>query len=87
MHVTLAADGVRVLERFPFSATEKRYRSRDLAAPRIDISKDSDGDPYYTCMLELPGGRRIAVAEGGHRPEVEAVLDALNASLASVRRE
>ena len=87
VRVTLTADGVLVRERFPFHAIEKRYRSRDLAAPRIDESKDSDGDPYFSCVLALPGGRRVAVAESGHRPEVEAALDALNASLASVRRD
>ena len=84
VRVTLTAGGVVVRERFPFSTMEKRYRSRDLAAPHIDERKDSDGDPYFVCELELPGGRRVAVAEGSHRPDVEAALDKLKESLASV---
>ncbi|HJU40630.1 MAG TPA: hypothetical protein VJ724_13750, partial [Tahibacter sp.] len=48
VHVALTPDGVIVRERFPFSTNEKRYLARDLAAPRIDDGKDSDGDPYYT---------------------------------------
>lgn len=84
VRVTLTADGVIIRERHPFSAMEKRYRSRDLAAPRVDVTADSDGDPYYTCVLELPGGRVVTVAEGSHRPDVEAVLDNLQKSLASV---
>ncbi len=84
VRVTLTAGGVVVRERLPFSTREKQYRSRDLAAPHIDERKDSDGDAYYACVLELPGGRRVVVAESSHRPEVEAVLDTLKASLASV---
>lgn len=84
VHVTLSIDGVLVRERYPFSSIEKRYRLRDLAAPRIEESKDSDGDPYYACVIELPGGGRVAVAEGSHRPDVEAVLAQLRTSLARV---
>ena len=84
VRVTLVAAGVIVCERFPFSTIEKRYRSRDLTAPRVEETKDSDGDPYYTCVLELPGGHAVTVAEGSHRPDVEAVFDHLKVSLASV---
>lgn len=79
VRVAVTRDAIVVRESFPLSRTEKRYLLRDLAPPRIDESKDSDGDTYYACVLDLPDGGRITVAESGYRPDVEAVLGALSA--------
>ena len=58
-------------------ARERRYRVSDVAVPEIAAGTDSEGDPYFKCLLTLPDGDALTVAEAHARPAVEAVRQRL----------
>jgi hypothetical protein len=86
LRVELSAEGVRVRERYPLRVDEKRYASRDLRGPRVEATRDSDGDAYFNAVLDLPGGRRVVVAESADRARIEQRCEELLASLRTVCR-
>src|SRR6185312_193946 len=53
----------------------------DLAGPEIVARTDSEGDPYFICLLALPDGEPLAVAEAHMRPAVETVRQRLLSAL------
>ncbi len=83
VRVSVSRRAVVARERWPWRARERRYRAADLAAPDVVAGTDSDGDPYFTCVLRLPGGESLTVAEAHARPEVEEVQQRLAAALAA----
>ena len=58
-------------------------RAADLAPPQVVAGTDSDGDPYFKCLLALPGGELLTVAEAHARQSVEDVQRRLAAALAA----
>jgi hypothetical protein len=70
---------VEVVSRGPFSATRWQGTVRDVANVKLEEGTDSDGDPYFRCLMTIPGWEPIAIAEGHQRAEVEAVRDRVNA--------
>jgi len=83
IRVGVSPPGVVVRERWPWRARERRYDAAALAAPTIVVGTDSDGDPYFKCVLTLPGGEALTVAESHARPPVEAVQRRLETALAA----
>jgi len=84
IRVTISPREVVVRERWPWRVRERRYRLGQVAVPDIVAGTDSEGDPYFKCMLALPDGDPLPVAEAHGRPQVEAVrlrlLSALGAA-------
>jgi len=74
----------RVLARevYAWSTRENRYAASDVFVPDVVEEKDSDGDPYFKCLLRLPDGRSLTVAESHSRPRMEARRAELLAALA-----
>jgi hypothetical protein len=83
IRVSVSPQGVVARERWLWRARERRYEAAALAAPAIVAGTDSDGDPYFKCVLTLPGGEALTVAEAHARPTVEAVQRRLEAALAA----
>jgi len=81
IRVTVSPEAVVARERWPWRARERRYRVGDVAAPDLVDGKDGDGDPYFKCLLALPDGSSLTVAEGNGRRSVEAVQQRLAAAL------
>jgi hypothetical protein len=83
IRVGVSPQGVVVRERWLWRARERRYAVAALAAPAIVVGMDGDGDPYFKCVLTLPGGEALTVAESHAWPPVEAVQQRLEAALAA----
>jgi hypothetical protein len=83
IRVGVSPQGVVVRERWLWRARERRYAVAALAAPATVVGTDSDGDPYFKCVLTLPGGEALTVAESHARPPVEAVQRRLETALAA----
>ncbi|UXI70129.1 hypothetical protein [Tahibacter amnicola] len=83
--VRVSASGVVVRERFPSRTRELRCHAADLSPPRIAAGRDSEGDPYFQCVLTLPDGREIVMAEGPDHSAVERVRTAYLAAIAGLR--
>lgn len=83
IRVSVSTAGVVTRERWPWRARERRFEAAALAAPAVVAEKDSDGDPYFKCLLTLPGGEILTVAEAHSRPAVEDVQRRLAAALAA----
>lgn len=66
---------VRLVRRGPVAASTWEGPPSDVLAVRLEEDTDSDGDPYFRCVLTIPGPETLIVAEGGRRAEVEARLD------------
>jgi hypothetical protein len=62
---------VLVQERFAWSARAHRFAATDLAMPEVVDEQDGDGDLYFKCLLRLPGGHEVIVAESSSRHKVE----------------
>ncbi|HSX60881.1 MAG TPA: hypothetical protein VLF18_11830 [Tahibacter sp.] len=86
VRIELSAEGLRVRERYPLRVDERRYLARDLSSPRIEATRDSDGDERFDAVLDLPGNRRVVVLESSDRASVERRCDELLASLRTVCR-
>ena len=81
LRVELAADGLRLRERYPLRAVETRYRTRDLAAPRVEPARDDDGDARYDGALELPGRRRVVLCSSADAGTAQRCCEDLTAGL------
>jgi hypothetical protein len=77
IRVTVSLRGVVTRERWLWRTRERRYRVSDVAVPEIAAGTDSEGDPYFKCLLTLPDGDALTVAEAHARPTVEAVRQRL----------
>jgi hypothetical protein len=79
LRVTFAGGRVEIIRRSPLRATRWEGSTRDVLDVRLDETTDSDGDPYFKCVLAIPGPERIVIAEGHDRATIEAVRDRVNA--------
>ncbi len=82
--IALIVDNGRatVQERWPHRTRTERFDAGMIAMPAIETGKDSDGDPYFRCILTTPSGHAVTIAEGNDRETVEAKRDRLLAALA-----
>ena len=79
--VSVAAGGVLAREIWLWRVREGRYAAADVFVPEVAAGTDSDGDPYFKCLLRLPDDRVLTVAGGHQRPQVEAARQRLLAAL------
>jgi hypothetical protein len=86
LRITLSMHGIEVTERYPLRCDSRRYRRRELRAPRLESRQDSDGDPLHVCLLDLPGRAPVIVAQGPDLVAVDAVRQQLDGSLNLVCR-
>jgi hypothetical protein len=84
IRVTVSARGVVARERWLWRTRERHYRAGRVAVPEIVARTDSEGDPYFICLLALPDGEPLAVAEAHMRPAVETVRQRLLSALGAV---
>src|SRR6185312_1248564 len=83
IRVSVSPQGVVARERWLWRVRDRRFDAAALAAPAIVVGTDSDDDPYFRCVLTLPGGEALTVAEAHARPTVEIVQQRLAAALAA----
>ena len=81
IRVTVSPRGVVVRKQWLWRARERNYRVSQVAVPEIVAGTDSEGDPYFKCLLMLPDGDPLPVAEAHGRPAVEAVRQRLLSAL------
>jgi len=79
--VSVAAGGVLVREIWLWRVRERRYAAADVFVPHVAASTDSDGDPYFKCLLWLPNGRVLTVAQGHQQWQIEVAHRHLLAAL------
>jgi hypothetical protein len=84
IRVTVSARGVVARERWLWRTRERHYRAGQVAVPEIVARTDSEGDPYFICLMALPDGEPLAVAEAHMRPAVETVRQRLLSALGAV---
>jgi hypothetical protein len=82
--VSVAPGGVVAREIWPWRVRESRHAAADLSVPDVVAGTDSDGDPYFKCLLRLADDRVLVVAEGHARENVEAARRRLQAALDAV---
>lgn len=82
LRVEFSAESVR--ERYPLRVGEPRCASRDLRGPRVEAARHGDDDAYFNAVLDLPGGRRVVVAESAGRAHSEQRREELLASVCAV---
>ena len=79
--VSVTAGRVLAREIWPWRVREGRHAAADVFVPDVVAGTDSDGDPYFKCVLRLPDDRVLTVAEGHERTRVEATRRRLLAAL------
>jgi len=73
---------VEAREGRPWHTETHRCAPADVTVLAVVETKDDEGDPYFRCDIELPGGKRVAVTESHARAEVEATRARLLKALA-----
>ncbi len=68
---------VTVSERWPFHGHTEQFDPDEIGAPILETGRDSEGDPYFCCVLTTPAGHAVSVAEGNDRETVEAARQKL----------
>ncbi len=66
--------------RSPLGAERRRVEARDVPAAVVVESKDSDGDPLFTCRVTLRDGTPLDLAEGPARESIEETSTRFNAA-------
>jgi hypothetical protein len=81
--ITVGPDGVVAREAWLWRARESRHAAADLSVPAVVEKKGSEGEVGYQCLLRLPNGRLLTVAEVTSRERADEVRGRLLAALAS----
>lgn len=79
VRATFAAGRVEIVRRGLFDAARWEGPVRSVADAMVEQGTDSDGDPYFRCLMTIPGLDRVTIAEGHDRSAIEAVRDRVNA--------
>ncbi len=83
LRVTFAAGRVEIVTRGPFRSMRWQGSIRDVIDAKLQEDTDSDGDPYFRCVLTMLGLQPLVIAEGHQRRTVEAIVD----RIAAIRAE
>jgi hypothetical protein len=75
-----ALGGLEVTWYAPFRRTRRRVDARQVGPAVVVECRDSDGDPYYVCRVQLADGTALDLSEGHHRPSIEHTADRFNLS-------
>jgi hypothetical protein len=83
VHITVESRMATIRETLPWSVREDIFSTRALKALPLKFERDSDGDPYYSCLIETPGGRKVLVGGSPDAAVAQALRDRLEAALAA----
>jgi hypothetical protein len=73
-----ALGGLDITWYSPFGAERRRVEARQVQATVVEC-RDSDGDPYYVCRVQLSDGTELDLSEGHDRPSIQRTADRFNA--------
>ncbi len=68
-------------QRWPLRSSHQALATDDVAEIAVRETKDSDGDPYFECVLTPRDGLPIRIAEGHDRATCEAACARAHAAL------
>jgi len=71
--VTVDGKGVTIRNRWLWKAVNETLPLDRLSMPQLEEDRDSEGDPYYRCLLVTDDGRRFPARESHDREACEAV--------------
>ena len=82
VHVAVDDGEIVVRERWLLGSRVERFPVGSVSLPRLVQQRDSDGDPYFQCVLTTPAGRDIVVKESHSFKNADAECDRLAAAIA-----
>jgi len=69
--VTVDRNSLQVTWRYPFRVRRATYGRGEVERAMVAVSKDGDGDPYFTARARAADGRDVDFAESHERTECE----------------
>jgi hypothetical protein len=69
---------LQVTWRYPFRVQRGTYGRGQVERATVEVSKDSDGDPFFTARAAVSGERRVDFVESPEREECEAACNRFN---------
>ena len=82
IHVAVDGGEITLRENWLLRGRIERFPVGAVSPPRLVQQRDSDGDPYFHCVLTTPSGRDIIVKESHSRQDAEAARDRLAVAMA-----
>lgn len=76
--VTVDRNFLQVIWRYPFRVQCATYGAGEVERAAVVVSKDGDGDPYFTARANAAGGRTVDIAESNDREECEGACARFN---------
>lgn len=84
VNATFAAGRVEIVRRGPFDVEHWEGPIRSVTDATLEEGTDSDGAPYFRCVVTVPGLDHVVIAEAHDRIAIEGVRDRVNAIRAAV---
>jgi hypothetical protein len=82
VNVAVQPDGsVIITQRYPFSTERRTIHASMLHAAEVRESTDSEGDPYFECLLTLTDGSTFTIAEGSVRKQCDVACALINTAI------
>jgi len=80
--VTVGSDGIVLREAWLWRTRERRYAAEGASVPDVhEVTRGNGGRSVFRCLLRLPNGREVVVAEKESRAAAEEVRGRLLAFL------
>jgi hypothetical protein len=81
IQVQVSSDNAKIIKLRPFKKEVIYFGSQDVKRLAVIKTRDSEGDPYFICELEINQTTAIKVVEGHHQPTVELAAAQLRQAL------
>jgi hypothetical protein len=82
VHTEVRTDGMVVVTRhYPFRRERRMIPTSMIQAAVVRETTDSEGDPYFECLLTLRDDTTFIIAEGHAREHCESACSRLNISI------
>jgi hypothetical protein len=82
VNVAVKPEGTVVItRRYPFSKDLRTISTSMLHAAKVQESTDSEGDPYFECLLTLTDGSAVTIAEGSVRKQCDLACARFNEAI------
>jgi hypothetical protein len=82
VHVSVESGEIVLRERWLLGSRIERFPVGSVSPPRLVQQRDSDGDPYFHCVLITPAGRKVIFKESASFKDADAECERLAAAMA-----
>lgn len=81
VRLTVENGAVTLREALPWKRSEERFPVSTIEVPPVLRERDSEGDPYFRCVIVTPAGRRVSMGESHDEETMDRLRERVVAAL------